>query len=255
MIPAKRRQMILEYIQDNNIVEIDRICDTFHVSISTVHRDLTYLQKEGLLQKVRGGASVHPIKNFETPLDNRIKLYMEEKKRIAEYALRFVSNDMSLILDNSTTALAVAKLLGVYQGLTVITYFQEIICELSKPRYQVSLLSTGGELNRIHQTFVGSLVESALAEIHVPLAFISAVGVSPELGIMHPLSDECRRKQLIIQAADEVILLVDHSKFTKTALNIVAPLEKISKIITDQGLDPSIAKKYEEQGVELHIAN
>ena len=89
--------------------------------------------------------------------------------------------------------------------------------------------------------------------MHVRIAFISTSAVNPTLGIMHLYSDECRRKQLIIQAAEEVILLVDHSKFEKSALNIVAPTGKIKRIVTDS-LDPKSTRLISDQGVELHIA-
>ena len=255
MIPTKRRQLILEYIREHDIVEIDEISKQFEISIPTVHRDLIYLEEEGFLRKVRGGATMQPSKIFETSYHNRARLYPEEKKRIAKYALRFIKDDMSLMLDNSTTVQTMAKMLGTFRGLTVITYFQEIIHELSRPGYQISVVSTGGELDRTHQTLVGPIVEATLKDIHVSTAFISTAAVSPTLGVMHPYSDEVRRKQLIIQAADEVILLVDHSKFEKTALKIIAPINKIKRIVTDQALDPASTDLILAQGVELHIAD
>jgi DeoR/GlpR family transcriptional regulator of sugar metabolism len=255
MIPTKRRQLILEYIQQHDIVEIDEISKQFSISVPTVHRDLIQLEEEGFLRKVRGGATSQPSKIYETSYQNRSRLFPDEKKRIAKYALRFIQDDMSVMLDNSTTVLSLARLLGGFHGLTVITYFQEIIQELSRPGYQFSLVSTGGELNRTHMTLVGPIVEATLKDMHVRTAFISTSAVNPALGIMHPYSDECRRKQLIIQAAEEVVLLVDHSKFEKTALNIVAPLSKIKRIVTDQALDPESTRLILNQGVELHVAD
>jgi len=254
MIPTKRRQLILEYIQERDIVEIDEISKKFNISVPTVHRDLIQLEDEGFLRKVRGGATSQTSKIYETSYLNRSRLFSEEKKSIAKYALRFIENDMSMMLDNSTTVLSLARMLGGFHGLTVITYFQEIIHELSRPGYQISLVSTGGELNRTHLSLVGPIVEATLKDMHVRIAFISTSAVNPTLGIMHPYSDECRRKQLIIQAAEEVILLVDHSKFENTALNIVAPLSKIKRIITDRPLDSESAELIASQGVELHIA-
>lgn len=254
MIPTKRRQLILEYIQERDIVEIDEISKKFNISVPTVHRDLIQLEDEGFLRKVRGGATSQTSKIYETSYLNRSRLFPEEKKSIAKYALRFIENDMSMMLDNSTTVLSLARMLGGFHGLTVITYFQEIIHELSRPGYQISLVSTGGELNRTHLSLVGPIVEATLKDMHVRIAFISTSAVNPTLGIMHPYSDECRRKQLIIQAAEEVILLVDHSKFENTALNIVAPLSKIKRIITDRPLDSESAELIARQGVELHIA-
>lgn len=255
MIPTKRRQLILEYIQERDIVEIDEISKKFNISIPTVHRDLIQLEDEGFLRKVRGGATSQPSKIYETSFHNRSQLYPEAKKSIAKYALRFIENDLSMMLDNSTTVLSLARMLGGFHGLTVITYFHEIIHELSRPGYQISLVSTGGELNRTHLTLVGPIVEATLKDMHVRTAFISTSAVNPTLGIMHPYSDECRRKQLIIEAAEEVILLVDHSKFEKTALNIIAPLSKIKRIVTDQPLDPESTRLITSQGVELHIAD
>ncbi len=254
MIPTKRRQLILEYIQEHDIVEIDEISTRFDISIPTVHRDLIQLEEDGFLRKVRGGATSQHSGIFETSYHNRSRLFLEEKKRIAKYALRFISNDISMMLDNSTTALTMARMLGSFHGLTVITYFQEIIHELSHNGYHVSVVSTGGELDRTHLTLVGPIVEATLKEMHVPIAFISTPAINPTLGIMHPYSDECRRKQYIIQAADEVILLVDHSKFEKTALNIVTPLSKIKRIVTDRELDSEATRQILDQGVELHIA-
>ncbi len=254
MIPTKRRQLILEYIQEHDIVEIDEISTRFDISIPTVHRDLIQLEEDGFLHKVRGGATSQHSGIFETSYHNRSRLFLEEKKRIAKYALRFISNDVSMMLDNSTTALTMARMLGSFHGLTVITYFQEIIHELSRSGFHVSVVSTGGELDRTHLTLVGPIVEATLKEMHVPIAFISTPAINPTLGIMHPYSDECRRKQYIIQAADEVILLVDHSKFDKTALNIVTPLSKIKRIVTDRELDSEATRQILDQGVELHIA-
>lgn len=254
MIPAKRRQLILEYIQERDFVGIDDICQQFNISIPTVHRDLNNLEEKGFLRKVRGGAISQISRIFETSYHNRSRLFPEEKERIARYALRFISNDMSLMMDNSTTVQTMARMLGSFSGLTVITYFEHLIQELARPGYQISVVSTGGELDRTHQTLIGPIVEATLKDMHVPIAFISTSAVSPSLGIMHPHSDECRRKQLIIQAADEVVLLVDHSKFGKTALNIVASIGKIKRIVTDRELDTESTNLILDHGVELHIA-
>lgn len=254
MIPAKRRYLILEYIREHNFVGIDEISRQFDISVPTVHRDLNQLQEDGFLQKVRGGAISQIGRVIETSYHNRSQLFIEEKKRIAKYALRFISNDMSMMLDNSTTVQAMAKMLGSFRGLTVITYFEQIIQELSRPGYQISVVSTGGELDRTHMTLIGPIVEATLKDMYVPLAFISTNALSPSMGIMHPHSDETRRKQLIIQAAEEVILLVDHSKIGKTALNIVAPLEKISRIVTDRELDEDTTEQFLNHNVEVHIA-
>jgi DeoR/GlpR family transcriptional regulator of sugar metabolism len=256
LIPTKRRQQILEYIQVHDIVEIDEISKRFDISIPTVHRDLIRLEEDGFLRKIRGGATSQQNENIETSYHNRSRLFTDEKQRIAKYALRFISNDMSMMLDNSTTVLTLARMLGCFYRLTVITYFQEIIHEFSRTGYHnISVVSTGGELDRTHLTMIGPIVEATLKDLHVPIAFISTAAVNPFLGIMHPHSDESRRKQLIIQAADEVILLIDHTKFEKTALNIVAPLAKIKRIVTDRELDPESTRQILDQGVELHIAD
>lgn len=255
MIPAKRRHLILEYIREHDFVAVEELSEHFDISIPTVHRDLNHLQKEGLLQKVRGGAISQTNKVIETSYQNRSQLYQEEKQRIAKYALRFISDDMFIMLDNSTTVLTMARMLGSFSGLTVITYFEQIIQELARPGYQVSVVSTGGELDRTHMTLIGPIVEATLKDMRVPIAFISTNAISPTFGIMHPHSDESRRKQLIMQAAEEVVLLADHSKFEKTALHVVATLGKIKRIVTDRELDAESMKLISDQGVEVHIAD
>ena len=255
MIPAKRRQLIFEYIREHDSAGVIEISEQFNISVPTVHRDLTKLQEDGFLQKVRGGAIAQLGQDIETSYHNRSQVFSDEKKRIAKYALQFISNNMSLMLDNSTTVLAMTRMLGEFRGLTVITYFEQIIQELLRPGYQISVVSTGGELDRTHMTLVGPIVEATLRDMYVPIAFISTNALSPTLGIMHPHSDETRRKQLIIQAAEEVVVLADHSKFGKTALNKVTTLENITRIVTDRELDAQTYDQIRDYGVEVHIAN
>ena len=247
--------MIHDYVTGKTAVTIDEISTTFGISIATVHRDLIQLEQEGMLNKVRGGAIPRANQFFETSFAHRMHQASAEKALICKYAARFLRDNASIMLDNSTTVFGLVRYLRNFKNLTVITYFQEIIIELSRPGYDATIVATGGELSRIHRTFVGPIVETVLKEMHADVAFISAPAISPIVGIMHPFTDEYRRKRLLIECSNETNLLVDHTKFNRTALNVIAPLDKIKRIITDRPLEPEVAKDIEDMGVELYIAS
>jgi DeoR/GlpR family transcriptional regulator of sugar metabolism len=255
MLPDHRRRLILEYVLERDVATIAELADKFSTSSVTVHRDLEQLAGQGLLRKVRGGATARSNRIFETSLALRAQHMNPEKRQIAQYALRYVTDGMSLILDNSTTTLAFARLLRGFRDLTVVTYFEEIIRELSQPGYSIRVISTGGELNRTHQTLLGPMVEDCLSRLHVDAAFLSAPAVHPTLGIMHQYDDECRRKQLILSVADEATLLADHGKFQQKALHVVAPLNRVKRVITDRALDATIADAILRLGVDLQVVN
>lgn len=252
---AERRDAIFNYILKKNSVTITELKDKFGISLITVHRDLDHLDNEGYIRKVRGGAEVNSIGNFEKSLLFRATQNIREKKMISSYAANFIRDGMTILFDNSTTVLTLMPYLVRFKNLTIITYFEDIIAELSKSVYDCKLVCLGGDYSRVHRCYVGPFVDEKLTSIHVDAAFISAAALNPVFGIMQHYSDECNRKQLIINASDETNLLIDNSKIMKKALFTIAPLSKLNRMITNAPLDDAIIKQIQDTGIELHLVS
>ena len=168
MIPAERRQKMLEYIVDSGSASISELANTFDISDMTVHRDLRILEVEGHIQKTYGGAVLSPY-NVETDYDRRLKLHPEPKYIIGEMAASLINNGDSILLDPSTTSLAVIPHLKNKQNLTIFTTSVSAISKLkdfiSVNHFEV--YSTGGLLYKDTDGLIGPSTTAYLDNIHV----------------------------------------------------------------------------------------
>ncbi|HOQ68983.1 MAG TPA: DeoR/GlpR family DNA-binding transcription regulator [Anaerolineaceae bacterium] len=252
---SERRDEILSYILNKNKVTISELKDKFEISLITVHRDLDYLESEGYIRKERGGAEIKLSGSNEKSLLLRSTQNTKAKILIAAYAKRFIHDDMTLLFDNSTTVLALAPHLIGFKNLMVVTYFEEIMHELSKPIYSCKLFCLGGEYSRLHRCYVGPFVDERLSSIHVDAAFISAAAMNPMIGTMQHFADESHRKKLILGSADETNLLIDNTKIMGKALFSSGALSRFRRIITNAPIEEDVIKLIKDTGVELHIVS
>jgi DeoR/GlpR family transcriptional regulator of sugar metabolism len=239
---SERRDEILSYILNKNKVTISELKDKFEISLITVHRDLDYLESEGYIRKERGGAEIKLSGSNEKSLLLRSTQNTKAKILIAAYAKRFIHDDMTLLFDNSTTVLALAPHLIGFKNLMVVTYFEEIMHELSKPIYSCKLFCLGGEYSRLHRCYVGPFVDERLSSIHVDAAFISAAAMNPMIGTMQHF-------------ADETNLLIDNTKIMGKALFSSGALSRFRRIITNAPIEEDVIKLIKDTGVELHIVS
>ncbi len=249
---SERRARIVGIIANKGSVTIDQLLRETGVSVMTIHRDLDILDRDGLLVKTRGGAISIDESNFIRPFQPRIFINAEEKKAIAKEAIKLISNDDNLILDSSTTCLALAELLrGKFSHITVITNGYNIISELLKSS-KISIISTGGELRRDIRAYVGPATVEFFQKTPASKAFISSLAVDIKHGITD-ISSDLFYKKAIIDTAQEVILLADSSKLGKVAPFSIAPFKSISKLITDEGASADFIEKISEFGVEVTV--
>ncbi len=141
---AQRQEQIADYVLQQSFVRVQELADLFNVSLMTVHRDLDELETQGILRKVRGGATVLPSSLFESDVRYRLSTALKEKEAIAEVALSCVEPGQAVLLDASTTILALSRRLPRMIPLTVISNCLTIIQELSKVK-GIDLISLGGE--------------------------------------------------------------------------------------------------------------
>lgn len=252
MIAAVRNEEILRFIREQELCTIAELWKRFKVSKATVHRVLNDLEATGQVRKIRGGVRFAEGAGLEKSFDMRLKQQMSEKKAIAKLAVRYVREGSTIFLSSATTTVYLARELARnFKGLlTVVTDSPMVVHEFLQTRH-IQVICTGGDLQYDLNTFAGPLAYDAIERLQFGTAFISAAAVSSKRGIMTAQSVLVKLIGKVIERADEVNLLVDHTKFSKIAPLAIAPVSSIDRIVTDEDIDRDVRKSFRAADVEL----
>lgn len=251
VLAEDRYKKILQLLEKDNSVKTSALIKLFGVSVETVRRDLEYLENEGLLKRVYGGAVLDKVDARQQVFQAREKDHFDEKVEIAEIASRFVEEGQSIAMDVSTTNLEVArKLKQKFTILTVLTNSMIIANELADMDHYTVIL-TGGVLRKEEYSLVGDMCETNISQFHVDVAFISASGISLSAGITDYGFGEVQAKKKMIDIAQKVIVVCNSSRFDVMSLLKVCDLAKVDQIITDSKLNDCVMERYRKADVEI----
>lgn len=245
-----RKQQVLDYICSKGFATPDELARQFHVSAITARRDIIWLEQEGLLKRIHGGAVPNSAPPAITHVSVRMRAASEAKRAIAMVAVELVTPGARIFLDAGSTCAYLAQELPIDMDLTVITHSLANIAVLAhKPRIQV--ISPGGELNVRLDAFIGTMTEHTLATFHADLAFIGAAGVDLEQGFTTDGLSEGQIKTLMARHAHEAIVLADSTKLGKMAFRSVLPLTAASQIITDADAPEHLCSELRQCGIKV----
>lgn len=254
MIREQRLGYIRQELKKKGIVSIAELTKSLNSSRSTIHRDLCDLEEEKVLKCIRGGAvSMSRQTSYEPPFGARQDLFTDEKKRIAQRAMDFVSENAMILLDSGTTVYELAKLLANGKKLNIATNDLNSAMALST-NPDVSLIVLGGSLRARYYSMNGLFTEDMIRQIHADTTFLSVDAVDLSVGLMGYSIEEISSKRLMAEAAQRTIVLCDHSKFESLAFINICPLSAVDMIITGTEASPEIISKLEEQGVTVLTA-
>jgi DeoR/GlpR family transcriptional regulator of sugar metabolism len=196
--------------------------------------------------------TAQPSGVFESNVAFRMTAGTEEKAAIAAVAAPLVEAGMSVMFDDSTSALAVARALDDALPITAVTNFLEIIT-LAAARPATRLIALGGEYHATHTSFLGVPCADAVAGLHVDLLFASVSGVA-QGHVFHQEQEIVQVKRAMLRAAQRSVLLVDHTKLDRLALHRLAPLTDFDLVITDARTPKAALKTLREQHPEVTVA-
>lgn len=250
MLAIERRNAILAKLQDERKVVVSELATTFNVTEETIRRDLDKLEKEGMAKKTYGGAVLSENLNLDLPYTVRKKANVEGKTYIAQVVSELIEDGAHIILDASTTALAVAQKIKEKNDITVITNSIEIILELSdKPGFKV--LSTGGMLKEGSLALVGYQAERMIGTFHVDMAIVSCKGIDIEHGLTDSNEADAEVKKSIIKSSNRKILAVDSTKFDKISFTTICDFDDIDVIVTEKKPDDRWIKFAEQKNIDI----
>lgn len=251
MLAEERREDIIKELEKTKVVKALELAKKYDVGVETIRRDFDALEKQGVLKKIYGGATLKTDIPPEITYATRMNTDIDEKNEIAEKAITLIEENDSIFLNDSSTNIFLSKLIKKkINSLTVITNSLIIASELSNcENYHVIL--AGGFLDTKEQAFFGSISEDIISQFIVNKAFLSVSSISLNNGITDfPLKEVNIQKEMI-KYSKEVIILANSQKFETTTLIKVSDLENIKTIITDSKLKTEIYEAYKKNNINI----
>lgn len=234
--PHGRKHDLIRWIQAEGTVTYRQVQDRFKISPITARRDIEELVRLGIVAKVLRGAMYAPSNESlsESPLVTRQNENLTAKRRIGVAALKLVTSGKTLFIDASTTCIEFARLLAESDLHVTVVTNSILVSACFTEHPSVTLIQLGGLVNLLNSCTVGSGVERAAKSYFFDFGFFSTLGYVHEQGTFESALDISGVKQAFAAQCKEVILLADHTKFGRRALNQVFSDQQINRIITDQ---------------------
>jgi DeoR/GlpR family transcriptional regulator of sugar metabolism len=249
MLLDQRRDSILKIIESKGFVALSDLAEAVEASESTVRRDLEHLDRIGQIRRTRGGAAY--IGESLSGFDDRRQKAAIEKQRIGRRAAELIESGETVLLDGGTTTLEVARHLPG-KSLQVVTNSLPIV-NLLVGAPDIELVFLGGYLYPKTGVALGALTTAALKAIHVRRVVMSAGGIT-EAGLFNSNSLLVEAERQMLEAADEVIVVADHSKLGHSELVHLCGLDRIRRLVVDAGITDDWKKKLDGHGVEVVVA-
>ena len=254
LMPAQRRQRIIDFLQRHGAVTIGQLEQALGVSLSTLRRDLDLLDSEGVVDRTHGGALLRQqgpaYSTFEPETEAAAELSPREKAAIGHAAAQLLVPHQSVIFDSGTTVLEAARA-AVKRGiaLTAVTNDLAIAQVLSQsPLIQLHVL--GGVLRPGSPTIIGQTLMAQAGALHAELLLMGAHAVTQDV-----MSETSADVSAVKQSLKQRILLVDSSKFRPRAFMQVGQLQDIHEIITDPGLSDDTQEFLRTLPLKLTVVN
>lgn len=254
LIPAQRRERIQEYISLHKIARTIDLCDLLDTSEATIRRDLEWMEKEGILERTHGGATLSQRLIFEPEYQHRAQLHIEEKRSIGNLAASLIEPGDIVFINSGTTTTQVIQQIPSNSDITVFTNNLDATFEMVAPGYHYYLI--GGEYQPRSRSLSGGFAMDNLKQIYANKAILGVDGFSLKHGCTVPTLAEAEVvRQMIERTMGQIILVADRSKWGVVSNFPVASLNEIDILVTDEHFDEAAFESIETQSVKIMIAS
>ncbi len=255
----ERWNRILEFLRDNSPAGVDQLAERFSVTPVTIRSDLRELARRDLISRIHGAAMYREqvgasIQEWRDPsYVSRTLQNQSFKERIGRKIASLVHDGDSIMLDDGSTNLQVAKHLPANIRLTVITNGLNICLELSE-HPNIEVIELGGILNKTDLSYYGVIAEEIASRFNANMAILGASAVTPEKGLMAPDEHKAGLKKQMLGQTGQVVIVADYTKLSRISLVPVCPVSDIDTLVTNQEAPPDLIARFQEQGVNVILA-
>jgi DeoR/GlpR family transcriptional regulator of sugar metabolism len=244
----RRQRKIIDFLNADSRTSVSDLAASLGVSAVTIRQDLNYLDEEGFLKRVHGGAMLQDADD----ISKRLVMNYDKKLAIARKAATFVADDDTILIESGSTNAILVKELGRKGNVNIITTNVFIARELKKTE-QANIILLGGYYQHESESLVGKLTRLCLENVNFSKAFIGVDGYTVESGFTSTNMMRAEISTLIVKKSREVFVLTDSSKFGKVHLASLFYPSDVTCLITDDGI-PEREKSYlQEQGTRVII--
>lgn len=249
-LSAARRAEVLRWAQTRGVVQVNELARSMRVSPSTIRRDLSLMEEEGLLRRVHGGAIVDGD-DVEPRRQDRAVARSGEKQRIAAAAGALIDHGSTILISGGTTTEAMLPVIAARHELTVVTNSLDIAVTLAGAD-GVQVVVLGGYLRRGEHSLLGHLTRRALDDLIVDRMFTGAFGLDED-GVTGANVAEAETDRHLMAAARQLVVMADSSKFGRRGPVRLAATGRISTLITDAGAPEEQLRPWRQAGVEVLV--
>jgi DeoR/GlpR family transcriptional regulator of sugar metabolism len=250
---TERQKKILEILNEKGFVEVSELSKMFSISKMSIRNDLNDLNSQGKLQRKYGGANTLQISKRELPLTEKHKRNYEEKKIIGRAAAKLIMDGYSIMLDAGTTTEHIIPFLHNYHDLTIITNAINIIYSLIRLP-TVNLYTVEGKVDSKSYSIIGEQAETALKKYNAKIAFITADGISLDIGFTNNSKEATNISKILLENSHTKVMLADSSKIGKIGIFSLCDWEDIDIWVTDDKVPYDFKEQVEARGVQVIIA-
>lgn len=255
MLEVERQRMILKRVNERSVVSVSDLMDLLDVSEATIRRDIQSLAEAGQLRRVRGGVeALHPRHSTYlagVPFNLAESVNIPQKRAIAKAAAALVEPGEAIIINGGTTTMRLAEHIRDMEIDILTNSFP--IASLLFPKGRARITLPGGTLYPEQNIILSPFEDDAAQHFWASKLFTGAFGIS-RVGLMEadPLIVHATRK--LLRQAERIVVLADSSKLRRQSAIIVAPLDKVSTLITDTGATEAMLEPFRDAGVEVILA-
>ncbi|MFF1357586.1 MULTISPECIES: DeoR/GlpR family DNA-binding transcription regulator [unclassified Streptomyces] len=254
LLAEQRRALILDEVRRRGGVRVNELTRKLGVSDMTVRRDLDALARQGVLEKVHGGAvPVVEASTHEPGFEAKSGLELSAKEDIARTAAALAAPGTAIALSGGTTTYALAHHLLDVPDLTVVTNSVRVAdvfhgAQRSSGQRQgaATVVLTGG-VRTPSDSLVGPVADQAIAALHFDVLFLGVHGISLEAGLSTPNLAEAETNRRLVQSARRVVVVADHTKWGTVGLSSFASLDQVDTLVTDAGLPAEVRAEISEE--------
>lgn len=235
MLARHRQSLILQAVRNDGSARVSDLTQQLGVSDMTIRRDLEVLAKDGLVEKVHGGAVLPGSHAGHEPgFEDKLVLERPEKNTIARAAASLVKPNTAVAIASGTTTFALAQCLLDVPGLTIVTNSLRVAGLFGPPRGPETgaVVLTGG-MRTPSDALVGPVADLTIESLHFDTLFLGCTGLDPEVGLTTPNLAEAETNRALINRARRVVVLADHSKWGVVSLASFASVDKINVLVSD----------------------
>ncbi len=258
MLARHRQSLILQTVRNDGSARVRDLTQRLGVSDMTIRRDLEVLARDGLIEKVHGGAVLPGTPASHEPgFEAKLVLEQPEKTAIARAAANLVTPGTAIAVAGGTTTFALAQYLLDVPGLTIVTNSLRVTNVFNGIRgldgTTDSLVLTGG-VRTPSDALVGPVADLTIRSLHIDLLFLGCYGFDAEAGLTTPNLAEAETNRSFIRVARRVVVLADHTKWGLVSLSSFARLNEVDVLVTDDMLPLDARAQLADQVGEVILA-